>query len=50
MLYELNAMSVADIRYHKEGNTEILEIELNKKDRLWVRLKPAITIKQEAKE
>ena len=44
LLYELNAMDVEDIRYHNEKDREILEIRLNDRDRLWLRVKPAITI------
>ncbi|WP_172205386.1 hypothetical protein [Niveibacterium sp. COAC-50] len=50
ILYELNAMGVADVRYHNEGNRELLEIELGNHDQLWVRLKPAIGICHEARE
>ncbi|NMG67979.1 hypothetical protein GPA19_23845 [Azoarcus indigens] len=49
-VYELNAMGLADVRYHKDSNRESLEIEISDHDRLWVRLKPAITISHEAKE
>lgn len=48
ILYELNAMNVSDVRCHKDGNREALEIELSDHDRLLVRLKPSISISHEA--
>jgi len=37
-------MDVEDIRYHNDKDREILEIRLNDRDRLWLRVNPAITI------
>jgi hypothetical protein len=49
-VYELNATGVVDIRHHEDDTRESLEIVLSHCDRLWLRLKPTITISQEAKE
>lgn len=50
VLYELNAMGVDDIRYHNDGGRETLEIIIKGSDRLWLYLKPTISITQEIKE
>jgi hypothetical protein len=50
VLYELNAVAVKDVRYHSDSSRESLEIELSNCERLWVRLKPAISIAHEVKE
>jgi len=46
-LYELNALGVDDVRYHNQAGREVLEIVLSRRERLWLRVKPAIAITQE---
>ena len=41
---ELSALSVFDIRYHKDRGEEWLEILLTQSDRLELRLKPSFSL------
>ena len=50
VLYELNAMLVEDIKYHNDNGRETLEVVIDGRDRLWVRLKPVISVSHEVKE
>lgn len=45
--YELNAMGIDDVLYHKDQWGEILEIVVNARDRLQLRVKPRIVITHE---
>ena len=46
-LYELRATNVEDVRYHNDNSREALEIALTDREKLWVTVKPKITIAQE---
>lgn len=45
-VYELNATGVQDVRYHVDGGRELLEVVVSDRDRLLLRLKPAVSIHQ----
>ena len=47
-LYTFSALSVADIRYHKDSDRETLEIVVSDRDSIWVRLRPSLLITQDA--
>jgi len=49
-LYELNALGVEDVKYHNDRGRETLEVVVNDQDRLWIRLKPELSIKHEVTE
>ena len=49
-LYELNAVGVDDVKYHNDGGRETLEIVIKGSNRLWLHLKPAISVAQVLKE
>jgi hypothetical protein len=46
-VYELNAMSVRDVRYLNDSGRENLEVTLGAREKLWIRLKPEIGISHE---
>ena len=50
VLYELNAVGVVDVKYHNDSSVETVEILINSQDRLWVRLKPILSINHETTE
>jgi len=43
-MYELNAVGVEDVKYHKDGVRETLEVVVTPRDRVWLRLWPHINI------
>ena len=43
-IYELNALQVDDVLYHRDRPGDALELVLSARDRLWLRLKPQVTI------
>jgi hypothetical protein len=43
-IYELNAVGVEDVKYHKDGVQEALEIVVTQRDSLWLRIWPNINI------
>jgi hypothetical protein len=45
-VFELVAMDVSDVRYHGEKSDERLEIVISGRERLWLRIKPSISISQ----
>lgn len=47
-IYSFAAVPVKDIRYHKDGDLETLEIVVNDKDCIWLRLRPTVKITQRA--
>jgi hypothetical protein len=49
VLYELNAMAVVDVRYRREGSTELLDVVLGREDVLTIAVKPAIRLDHAAK-
>jgi len=46
-LYELNTMSVLDVRYREEGLRETLEIILTGRDTITLRVKPRIELEHD---
>lgn len=44
--FELVAMDVGDVRYHGEKSDERLEIVISGRERLWLRIKPSISVSQ----
>ena len=50
ILYELNAMSVSDVKYHNDKGRETLQIVLTSRDSLWLRITPEITISHNLSE
>ena len=49
-LYEPNAIGVDDVKYHNDAGRETLEIIIKGSNRLWLHLKPTISIAQESQE
>src|SRR5690606_27380947 len=47
-LYQLTALSVDDVRYHRDGTRETLEIVISPGQRLFLRLRPTPLITQDA--
>ena len=45
--YELTAVGVEDVRYHKDGARETLEIVVTPRERLWLRIWPSISIRHQ---
>lgn len=50
MFYELNSLGIDNVIYHNDSGRETLELVINSQDRLWLRLKPHISIIHDAKE
>ena len=46
-VYELNTMSVWDVRYRQEQGAEVLEIILTERDTITLRVKPRIELEQD---
>ena len=49
-IYSFTGLSVKDVRYHKDADSETLEIAISDKDSIWLRLRPSVMIKQRAGE
>ena len=49
-LYAFKGLSVKDVRYHKDSDTETLEIIISDSDTIWFRLRPSLLITQDAGE
>jgi len=49
-IYELNAVGVEDVKYHKDGVRETVEVAITVSNRLWLRIWPSISITQEARD
>jgi hypothetical protein len=49
-IYELKALGVEDVKYHKDGIRETLEIVLTARDRLWLRVWPSISVSHQVIE
>lgn len=49
VIYELRAMDLTDVKYHKDKGREVLAFVLNARETVWLRLKPEISISQEVK-
>jgi hypothetical protein len=47
-LYELNAVGIEDLKFHNDKGRESLEIILSARDSVWLRVKPQISISQNA--
>lgn len=45
--YRLKAQSLDDIRYHKDSDTETLELCLSERESIWLRLRPSVFLAQE---
>ena len=48
-LYELTALGVVDVKYHEDNGRESLEVVTSESDRLFLRLKPTISLSHECK-
>lgn len=44
VLYELNSVSVEDVKYHHDSGRECLEVVISSADKLLLNLKPAISL------
>jgi hypothetical protein len=44
LVYELNAVGIQDIKYHREKGRKSLEVILAAQDSLWIRLSPEVSI------
>ena len=49
-IYNFKALSIKDVRYHKDADVETLEIVVTDHDIIWLRLRPTLVITQEAGE
>jgi hypothetical protein len=49
-IYSFTALSVKDVRYHKDADLETLEIVVSDRDSIWLRLRPNLLITQRAGE
>lgn len=49
-IYAFKALSVKDVRYHKDADLETLEIVVSDRDTIWFRLRPNLLITQDAGE
>ncbi len=49
-IYSFTALSVKDVRYHKDADLETLEIVISDRDSIWLRLRPNLLITQRAGE
>jgi hypothetical protein len=43
-LYEMSATGVEDVRYHSDKGREVIEVAICEKDKLWLRVKPSISL------
>ncbi|GAB3354138.1 hypothetical protein GCM10027430_21190 [Lysobacter tyrosinilyticus] len=46
MLYNFVALSVNDVRYHKDSDVETLEIVVSSRESVWLRLRPSLLVTQ----
>lgn len=46
VLYEINAVSVDDVRYHNDSGRETIEIVLSEQSKIWLSLAPSVSIHQ----
>ncbi len=46
-IYRFSALSLSDIRYHKDSDTETLEIVVSNRESILLRLRPSIFVAQE---
>jgi hypothetical protein len=49
-IYSFTALSVKDVRYHKDADLETLEIVISDRDSILLRLRPSLLITQRAGE
>jgi hypothetical protein len=49
-LYELNAVGVEDVKYHNDSGRETIEVAISRRNKLWLRILPNISISHEATE
>lgn len=49
-IYEFNGVGVHDVRYHSDGGRETLEVQINERDRLWLKIRPSIRVQHESRE
>jgi len=49
-IYEFNGVGVHDVRYHSDGGREALEVQINERDRLWLKIRPSIRVQHESRE
>ena len=45
--YKLVALAVEDVRYHRDADTETLEIAISDRESLWLRLRPTLLLAQD---
>jgi len=45
-LYKFVALSVKDVRYHRDAETETLEIAISDRESIWLRLRPTVLVTQ----
>ncbi|HWU71051.1 MAG TPA: hypothetical protein VN017_06825 [Pseudoxanthomonas sp.] len=50
IIYSFTALSVKDVRYHKDGDLETLEIVVSDQDSIWFQLRPNLLVTQRAGE
>lgn len=48
--YELKSLSIDDVLFHDHGDREVLELRLVPRDRLFLRLRPAVQLVHEIAE
>ena len=46
VIYEINAVSVSDVRYHNDSGRETVEIVLSEGNKIWLALAPNVSIHQ----
>jgi hypothetical protein len=49
-IYAFKGTSLKDVRYHKDSEVETLEIMVSDRDTIWFRLRPTLSITQDAGE
>jgi hypothetical protein len=50
LIYELNAMSICDVRYFREIDCEMLELQIDDRQSIHLEVDPAIVLKHRIKE
>ena len=45
--YKLVALAVEDVRYHRDADTETLEIAISDRESIWLRLRPTLLLAQD---
>lgn len=50
LVYELNALAVEDVRYHRDSERETLEIAIDDRQSIFLSIDPAIVVRHEVRE